>query len=124
MPIMRRAVVAAGLLFAAALPGLADEAFDTCMSGGGSEKQCGEQWIAREQARVDATWRELIGQTEGNVSAKLAAEQHAWEAFRDAACTFKLDDGFGEAGGFYTCRAELISARGAALDAYLKYIDN
>jgi uncharacterized protein YecT (DUF1311 family) len=124
MPIARRAMVAAGLLFAAAVPGLADEAFDACMSGGGSEKQCGEQWIAREQARVDAIWQELIGQTEGAVSAKLVAEQHAWEAFRDASCTFELDEGFGEAGGFYACRAELISARAAALDVYLKYIDN
>jgi uncharacterized protein YecT (DUF1311 family) len=121
---MRRAVLAVGLLLAAAAPAQADEAFDSCTGSGGGEKQCGEQWIGREQARVDAVWRDLIGQTEGNVSAKLAAEQHAWEAFRDAACTFKLDDGFGEAGGFYACRAELISARAAALDAYLKYIDN
>ena len=103
---------------------MADEAFDSLQGSGGSEKQCGEQWIAREQARVDAVWHELLGQTEGNVNAKLVAEQHAWEAFRDASCAFKLDDGFGEAGGFYACRAELISARAAALDAYLKYIDN
>ena len=123
-PIMRRVVVAAGLLCAAAVPAAADETFDTCMSGSGSEKQCGEQWIAREQARVDAVWRELIGQTEGSVNAKLVAEQHAWDGFRDASCTFKLDEGFGEAGSFYACRAELISARAAALDAYLKYIDN
>jgi len=121
---MRRAALAAGVLFAAALSAMADEAFDSCTSSGGSEKDCGEQWIAREQARVDAVWHELLSQTEGNVNSKLIAEQHAWEAFRDASCTFKLDDGFGEAGGFYACRAELISARAAALDAYLKYIDN
>ena len=102
---------------------MGDETFDTCKASG-SEKQCGEQWIAREQARVDAVWHELVSQTEGNLGAKLVAEQHAWQAFRDASCIFKLDDGFGEAGGFYACRAELISARAAALDAYLKYIDN
>ena len=58
------------------------------------------------------------------MNVELVAEQKAWEAFRDASCTFKLDDGFGEAGGYYACRAEVISSRAAALDAYLKYIDN
>src|SRR3954462_4978763 len=66
--LMSRVVLMAGLLFAAAVPALADEAFDTCMSAGGSEKQCGEQWIAREQAHVDAIWHELLGLTDDSVS--------------------------------------------------------
>ena len=73
-------------------------------AAGGSEKECGEQWIGREQSRLDATWQQLIGLTEGNVNVELVAEQKAWEAFRDASCAFKLDAGFGEAGGYYTCR--------------------
>ena len=116
--------IAAGLLLAAAAPALADDAFDACSAAGGSEKDCGEQWIGREQAGLDAIWHEFIGLTEGNVNAKLVAEQKAWDAFRDTSCTFKLDDGFGEAGGFYACRAAVISTRAAALDAYLKYVDN
>ena len=68
--------------------------------------------------------KQLIGLTEGKVNASLVAEQKAWQAFRDASCAFKLDDGFGEAGGYHACRAEVIAARAAALEAYLKYIDN
>lgn len=117
-------ILAAGLLLAVTAPTLADDAFDACKAAGGSEKDCGEPWIGREQAGLDAIWRQLIGLTEGNVNAKLAAEQKAWETFRDASCIFKLDEGFGEAGGYYACRAAVISSRAAALDAYLKYVDN
>jgi len=122
--VMRLMVFVAGLLLGAAAPAPADEAFDTCKAAGGDEASCGEQWIGREQAGLDAIWQELIGLTEGKVNATLVAEQKAWQAFRDASCAFKLDDGFGEAGGYYACRAEVIAARAAALEAYLKYIDN
>jgi uncharacterized protein YecT (DUF1311 family) len=121
---MRCAILAAGLLLAEAAPTFADDAFDACKAAGGSEQDCGEQWIGREQSRLDATWQQLIGLTEGNVNVELVAEQKTWEAFRDASCAFKLDAGFGEAGGYYACRAEVISSRAAGLDAYLKYIDN
>jgi uncharacterized protein YecT (DUF1311 family) len=121
---MRLMALAVGLLLAAAAPAPADEAFDACKAAGGDENSCGEQWIGREQAGLDAIWRDLIGLTEGKVNASLVAEQKTWEAFRDASCAFKLDDGFGEAGGYHACRAEVIAARAAALEAYLKYIDN
>ena len=58
-----------------------------------ASRAAAQQWIGREQARLDAIWQELIGLTEGNVNAELVAEQKAWEAFRDASCAFKLDDG-------------------------------
>ena len=111
---MRLMVVAAGLLLGAAAPAPADEAFDACKAAGGDEASCGAQWIGREQAGLDAIWQELIGLTEGKVNASLVAEQKAWQAFRDASCAFKLDDGFGEAGGYYACRAEVIAARAAS----------
>jgi uncharacterized protein YecT (DUF1311 family) len=121
---MRSMAFAAGLLLAAAAPAPADEAFDACKAAGGDENSCGEQWIGREQAGLDTIWQELTGLTEGKVNASLVSEQKAWEAFRDVSCAFKLDDGFGEAGGYHACRAEVIAARAAALEAYLKYIDN
>jgi uncharacterized protein YecT (DUF1311 family) len=121
---MRLTVLAAGLLLAAALPAPADEAFDACKAAGGDDNSCGAQWIGREQAGLDAVWRELIGLTEGKVNTSLVTEQKAWEAFRDASCAFKLDDGFGEAGGYHACRAAVIASRAAALAVYLKYIDN
>jgi uncharacterized protein YecT (DUF1311 family) len=120
----RLAISASGLLIAIAAPALADDAFDACKAAGGDEKACGEQWMGREQAGLDAIWQQLTGLTEGNVNAELVAEQKAWEAFRDASCVFKLDKGFGEASGYYECRAAVISSRAAELGAYLKYIDN
>jgi uncharacterized protein YecT (DUF1311 family) len=121
---IRFVALAAGLLLSVAAPVLADGAFDACKGAGGDEKTCGEQWIGREQSSLDAIWQQLIGLTEGKVNVEIVAEQEAWEAFRDASCAFKLDDGFGDAGGYYACRAAVISSRAAALDAYLKYIDN
>jgi uncharacterized protein YecT (DUF1311 family) len=121
---MRLVILATGFLLAAAAPAPADEPFDACKAAGGDENSCGAQWIGREQAGLDAIWQQLIGLTEGKVNASLVAEEKAWETFRDASCTFKLDDGFGEAGGYHACRAEVIAARAAALEAYLKYIDN
>ena len=64
---------------------------------------------------------------DGHVAEALADEQRAWEAFRDLSCSFKLDEGFGGAGGpkgFHACRAEVIAARAKALEAYISYIDN
>ena len=62
---------------------------------------------------------------DGGVATALTAEQHAWEAFRDLSCAFKLDEGFGGAGGptgYHACRAEVIASRTAALQGYIKYI--
>ena len=52
------------LMLAAALvslPALADEAFDACLkSAGVSEGRCGEEWVGRAQARLDAAWLQLL----------------------------------------------------------------
>jgi uncharacterized protein YecT (DUF1311 family) len=109
-------------------PAAADDAFDACMkSKGAGDTQCGEDWVKREQARVDETWRELSQMVDGDLAKSLTDEQRAWEVFRDASCTFKLDPGFGGTGGpkgFHACRAGVIGARASALDAYISYIDN
>jgi uncharacterized protein YecT (DUF1311 family) len=107
---------------------VADEAFDACLrTSAAEETRCGEEWIAREQARLDAAWQQLVAVADGDVATALTAEQRAWEAFRDTSCTFKLDEGFGGAGGptgYHACRAEAIADRAAAVEGYTKYIDN
>jgi len=107
---------------------IADEAFDACLKTAGPEEtRCGEEWIAREQTRLDAAWKQLNEVADGNVATALVAEQRAWEAFRDVSCTFKLDEGFGGASGsngYHACRAEVIAGRTAAIEAYTSYIDN
>ena len=111
------------------LPAVADEAFDACLKSAGiAESRCGKEWVGRAQARLDAAWLQLldIAGDAGFVKA-LTDEQHAWEAFRDLSCSFKLDEGFGGADGptgYHACRAEVIADRAAAIEAYVKYIDN
>jgi uncharacterized protein YecT (DUF1311 family) len=113
---------------AAVAPAVADEAFDQCLkSAAPQDTRCGEDWVRREQARLDALLRQLAEMADGHVAEALAEEQRAWEAFRDVSCSFKLDEGFGGAGGpkgFHACRAEVIATRTKALEAYISYIDN
>ena len=43
------------------LPAVADEAFDACLkSAGAEESRCGEEWVGRAQARLDAAWLQLL----------------------------------------------------------------
>lgn len=109
-------------------PALADQAFDACSKSAAPEDvKCGEAWIAREQEGLDAALKQLKAVADGKVAEALDAEQRAWEAFRDVACTFKLDEGFGGAGGptgYHACRARLIAERRAAIEGYISYIDN
>jgi uncharacterized protein YecT (DUF1311 family) len=118
--------LAAGL--AAVAPTAADEAFDACLkTAAAQDTHCGEAWLKREQARLDAVWQQLGQMADGHVAEALVAEQRAWEAFRDVSCSFKLDEGFGAAAGpngFHACRAEVIAQRAKALEAYISYIDN
>ena len=125
---MKLTAMSLAALLVAAAPAAADEAFDQCVkSGAGQAARCGEEWLGREQARLDAAWHQLAEMTDGHMAEALASEQHAWEAFRDVSCAFKLDTGFGEAGGpngYHACRAAVIAARTEALEAYIRYIDN
>jgi uncharacterized protein YecT (DUF1311 family) len=111
-----------------AWPALADEAFDACVkSAGPEETRCGEEWVAREQSRLDEVWGRLAAMTEGDIAKALNAEQQAWLAFRDVSCAFKQDEGFGGAAGptgFHACRADVIASRVEAIEGYISYIDN
>jgi uncharacterized protein YecT (DUF1311 family) len=111
-----------------ATPALADEQFDTCQKSAASDdKRCGEEWIMREQARLDATWKQLMEIVNGGLAESLNTEQQAWLSFRDVSCSFKLDEGFGGAAGptgYHACRAEVIASRTHALEGYISYIDN
>lgn len=111
-----------------ALPAFADEAFDACVKAVTAENtQCGEAWIGREQAGLDDALHRLKAVADGNVAEALEAEERAWETFRDVSCSFKLDEGFGGAGGptgYHACRAKVIAERRDAIEGYIVYIDN
>lgn len=110
------------------LPALADEAFDACAKLASPEDtECSEAWIAREQSGLDDALQRLKSVADGKLADALDAEERAWEVFRDASCTFKLDEGFGGAGGptgFHACRAKIVAERREAIEGYISYIDN
>jgi uncharacterized protein YecT (DUF1311 family) len=113
----------------ASLPAVADEPFDVCLkSVGMADSRCGKEWVGRAQARLDAAWLQLLDLAgDAGFAKALSDEQHAWKAFHGLSCSFKLDEGFGGADGptgYHACRAEVIADRAAALEAYIKYIDN
>jgi uncharacterized protein YecT (DUF1311 family) len=104
---------------------LADD-YAACL-GSADEASCGEAWIAREEKRLDETWRQLTEIADGDVAKALQGEQEAWQRFSELACLFKKDPGFAGAGGprgYHGCRAKLIADRIEALREYISYIDN
>jgi len=109
-------------------PSAADPLFDACLSGASADvNQCGEAWLKREQAAVDAKWQEIIGQTDGGVADTLAVEQTLWGEYRDASCAFMRDTAFAPGGdltSFYKCRAGVISDRLKEIEVYARYVDN
>lgn len=125
---MARIGLAAALWMSLPLPVLADEIFDACLNDTApQDTRCGEEWIAREKARLDTAWEHLTEVADENLARELVAEQRAWESFRDLSCTFKLDEGFGGASGpngFHACRAGIIAERATAIEGYVSYIDN
>lgn len=125
---MRRvAVVLSGLLAMTVSSALAAEAYDQCVASGAPRNECGEAWVAREETAMRAAWTEVHDQTGGDVEAALAAEQKAWEAYKETACSFMLDENFAPEGdhtSFLACRAGVIADRTRVIGIYAKYVDN
>jgi hypothetical protein len=120
------AIVLAGLL-AVSVPAFADEAYDQCIAAGSPHNECGEAWVAREEAAMRAAWTEVHEQTGGAVETALAAEQKAWEIYKESACGFMLDENFAPEGdhtSFLKCRAGVIADRARVIGVYAKYVDN
>lgn len=121
----RRAVLVAMVLLGTNAAS-ADEAYDTCVSGG-DKLGCAEGWASRENARVSDLTRQIGDLTDGSMHAALEKEQSAWEAFAKDACSFYLDEALGPGGQkaeYAECRAETLKARAESLSNYLKFIDN
>jgi uncharacterized protein YecT (DUF1311 family) len=82
---------------------------------------CGGEWVAREDARLNAAWKRLYAASGSATKKDLLEEQRAWNAFKDKACQFYANGDFGREGQvlhFPSCRAELIARRIATLDSY------
>jgi uncharacterized protein YecT (DUF1311 family) len=128
MKVIDIAALLAGVAFSLATPAAADETYDQCVAAQAADhNQCGDAWLAREQAGLDAKWSAVVAQTEGKITEALLAEQAAWTAFKDTSCAFMQDQTFAPGGdrtSFYACRAGVIAERNKAVDGYASYIDN
>ena len=83
--------------------------------------ECGDAWLEREDARLNAAWKSVVGKAGESTKAALLGEQRAWNAFKEKSCLFYADaEGtFGTAGRFLSfpaCRAAVVVARTEALE--------
>lgn len=82
---------------------------------------CGRDWVAREDAKLNAAWKRLLAASGPATRRDLLEEQRAWNAFMQKACRFYDNGEFGREGQvlhFPACRARIIAERTATLDSY------
>ncbi|WP_089176184.1 lysozyme inhibitor LprI family protein [Bosea sp. AS-1] len=106
-------------------PAAADDAYKRCIDGSDGTNPawgaCGGEWVAREDARLNATWKRLYEASGPNTKKDLLEEQRAWNAFKEKSCRFYDNGDFGREGQvlhFPACRAEVIARRTEALKRY------
>ncbi len=125
MPYPARILLVVAAFAALAAPAAADEAYKRCIDGSDGTNPawgaCGGEWIAREDAKLNAAWKKLYDASEAATKKDLLAEQRAWNAFKEKSCRFYDNGDFGREGQvlhFPACRAEIIAQRTATLDSY------
>ncbi len=111
-------------------PARADQAYDACMKKSDGTNPawagCGQAWVDREEARLNATWKKLYAGLTGKTKADLLTEQRLWNAYKEASCAYHANGDYGREGeviGFPTCRAAVISARTKELEEIGKAIN-
>ena len=127
---MKWALALLALGAGACRPAHADPAYDRCiaLSDGTNQAwgQCGGEWVAREDIRLNATWKKVQPMLEGSAAKALLAEQRAWIAFKDASCAFYATGDYGREGQvlhFPTCRAKVIAARTRDLEGVAAFLN-
>lgn len=129
-PIRKQSPIAGALLLLfLCVPASADAVYDKCVNASDGTNQafsaCGADWMKREDDKLNAAWKRVFPQLEGDAKAALLAEQRAWNAFKEASCKFYATGDFGregEAVQFPICRAGMVAARAAVLDGYGKFL--
>jgi uncharacterized protein YecT (DUF1311 family) len=88
--------------------------------------KCGQDWVDREEAKLNATWKKLYAGLSGKTKADLLTEQRLWNAYKEASCMYHANGEYGREGevvDFPTCRAGVIAARTKELEAIDKAIN-
>lgn len=113
------------VLVVLASPTSADEAYKRCIDDSDGTNPawgaCGGEWVAREDAKLNATWKRLYEASGPNTKKDLLEEQRAWNAFKEKSCRFYDNGDFGREGQvlhFPACRAAVIAQRTEALKHY------
>ncbi len=127
---MRLLVATAGFALALlASPAIADEVYDACVDKGETDadyRVCGHAWVERADAGLNAAWRELRAASSDETAKLLLDEQRAWNAYKEKSCLFWASGEYGTIGSALTyppCRAQVIEARTAELQAYLEGLE-
>lgn len=106
----------------------ADADYDACVGAtttNAGYSTCGSALIDRENARLNAAWRNLTAGADAKTRAALLTEQRLWNAYKEKSCLFYADGSFGREGvviHFPACRAEVISKRTAELEAFAAFL--
>ncbi|MFD2252538.1 uncharacterized protein YecT (DUF1311 family) [Pseudochelatococcus lubricantis] len=122
------ALSAIAFLVAASGSALADAAYDQCIAKADGTNtawaQCGGDWVAREDAKLNKVWHQVYGQTDGQTKTDLLAEQRLWNAYKESSCNFYANGDWGREGqvlNFSECRAKVIAARTGELQEYGRF---
>lgn len=114
--------------FCLASPARADDVYDKCMQDSDGTNtawaECGAGLVARSDKALNDAWKALHGSIDDADTAKaMLEEQRAWNEFKEKSCKFYASGYFGREGqvlSYPACRAGVIDARTAALQAYLR----
>ncbi|CAH1662248.1 lysozyme inhibitor LprI family protein [Chelatococcus asaccharovorans] len=124
------ALVALTLGLSFALPAAwADEAYDRCIKQANATtitySTCGSDWLKREDGKLNAAWKRVFAQAQGQTRTDLLDAQRAWIAYKEKACGFYANGDWGtdsRAIQYPICQAAVIAARTHDLEAIGKFL--
>lgn len=107
----------------------AEEAYTRCIDSSSTNtawSECGGQWIAREEQRLNATWVRVFPKLAPEARKALRETQRAWITFKEKSCQHYLTGEYGREGQvlhYPSCRGAVIAARRRDLEALEKFLD-
>lgn len=121
---MRRSFLVAIIAFSAS-PVFADSLYDKCIDQSDGTNtawgQCGGDLLKRADSKLNATWKKIYGQANGQTKTDLLAEQRLWNSYKESSCSFYTNGDWGREGQvlhYPSCRASVIEARTKQLQEY------
>lgn len=125
---LKQITVVTSFVMAIATGANADEKYDKCMDAAETNADfgdCGDAFVKREDAKLNATWKELHGAATGQTKKDLLAEQRLWVSFKESACKFYANGDWGREGQVIdapACMATIIADRTEELKSYAEMV--